>query len=87
MNQHGQLTCPTGRRVDFSPDAVGVGKEVSLTDALVALSMLWKVTIVLVIDEARFVMTSENRVPHSSRCGSVWLRRLDQWPGGQMRCR
>lgn len=49
-----------GRQADFSPDAVCVGKEVSLTDALVALSMLWKVTIVLIIDEARLVMTSEN---------------------------
>ncbi|MNE75605.1 hypothetical protein D3C80_1717810 [compost metagenome] len=48
-----------GRQADFSPDAVCVGKEVSLTDALVALSMLWKVTIVLIIDEARLVMTSE----------------------------
>ncbi len=45
---------------EFPADAVGVGKEVSLTDALVALSMLWKVTIVLIIDEARYVMTTEN---------------------------
>lgn len=49
-----------GRWADFSPDAVGVGKEVSLTEALVALSMLWKVTIVLIIDEARFLITSEH---------------------------
>lgn len=49
-----------GHRANFFPDSVGVGREVSLTDSLVALSRLLNVTIVLIIDEARFVMTTEN---------------------------
>lgn len=53
-------TLDAGHLADFSPESVGVGREVSLTDALVALSILLKVTIVLIIDEARFVMTTEN---------------------------
>lgn len=48
-----------GRTIDFDLDRVGLGKDVSLTDALVALSDEIKQVIVLIIDEAQHAITSE----------------------------
>lgn len=45
--------------LSFDLDRVGLGKDVSLTDALVALSDETRLMIVLVIDEAQHALTSE----------------------------
>jgi hypothetical protein len=48
--------------VDFSIDRVGVGKDVHLTAALVALSDEVKIPIVVIIDEAQHALTSAEGV-------------------------
>lgn len=48
-----------GGAVHFDLDRVGLGKEVSLTDALVALSDEIKQVIVLIIDEAQHAITTD----------------------------
>ncbi len=48
-----------GGAVNFDLDRVGLGKDVSLTDALVALSDEVKQVIVLIIDEAQHAITTD----------------------------
>lgn len=48
-----------GGAVNFDLDRVGLGKDVSLTDALVALSDEIKQVIVLIIDEAQHAITTD----------------------------
>ncbi|WP_256081370.1 ATP-binding protein [Massilia sp. YIM B04103] len=48
-----------GGTLQFDLEKIGLGKDVSLTDALVALSDEMKQTIVLVIDEAQHALTSD----------------------------
>lgn len=48
-----------GGAINFDLDRVGLGKDVSLTEALVALSDQFKKMIVLVIDEAQHAITTE----------------------------
>lgn len=48
-----------GSAFSFDLDRLGIGKEVSLTDALVALSDETKKMIVLIIDEAQHAITTE----------------------------
>src|SRR6266571_8968773 len=48
-----------GGAVNFDLDRVGLGKDVSLTDALVALSDETKQVIVLIIDEAQHAITTD----------------------------